>query len=116
MSTTTIDIEMGTQHAVRVSLAPPRRLMQDGRFRTFKTRDDRSVWATATTAVEELLSQGWQVVSVVIDWGSSTPLFAQDRERQARILTHCAPDVCTYAEAKNTPGRGWTTFTLERDA
>ena len=106
------------QQALKVSMAPPRRLMQPGRFRSFKTRDDHDVWDTATEAVAALLAQGWQVVEVVVDWQGREPLLPRERERQARVLTHCEPIVCRYGEVRETrggQGRGYTIFTLERE-
>ena len=102
------------QRTIRVSMAPPRRLMQGTRFRSFKMRDDRTLWEGMLAPVEALIEDGWQVVDVVVDWGGRQPLAPRERERAARALTGCDVGFCTYRERSGGAGRGWTTFTLER--
>jgi hypothetical protein len=102
------------QRAIQVSMAPPRRLMQDSRFRTFKTRDDRTLWDGLLAPVEALIDDGYQVVRVLVDWGAREPLLPRERERAARALTHCDIGVCQYGEQTSRYGRGRTELWLER--
>jgi hypothetical protein len=106
--------EQQTQtQTVTIERAPPKRLYQSLRWRSFKLPEQRSWFQTDMGPVYALIAAGWRVTRVEVEFGGAEPLTADAREARTRELTDCqAP--CVLVMTCGQPGRGRTTLRLER--
>jgi hypothetical protein len=101
---------MTVHKQITLELAPPRRLFDDLRYRSFKLLADRQVWARNWDRVLALEADGWQVDCVAIDWGSRIPLTPNARTSALIDLIGDRPIACT----SSGQGKGKTVITLSR--
>jgi hypothetical protein len=95
---------------VELGLSPPRRLLAPTRFRSFKMIQDHAVWDGAWERVEALLSDGWRIERVVVDWGSCIPGIGEQREG---LLAKVFPRM-TVEQRASAQGKGNTWVYLRR--
>jgi hypothetical protein len=94
---------------IRIERAPPKRLLANLRWRSFKTGPDQQVWDQCLQPVADAIDAGLEITRVHIEWGRARPFGV---EQQTRYLTWCV-DECELTESAGQPGRGHTTFTLD---
>ena len=99
---------------VRIDRAPPRRVLAPLAYRSFKSGPDRAVWDACWDPVRRLQADGWQMVRVLVDWGSSLPSTPAGRVDLIRDVTGCY-DACVVVSDSSRRGRGEMVIEMVRD-
>ncbi len=58
---------------ILIERAPPKRLLANLRWRSFKTSPDQQVWEQCLAPVVAAIDQGYEITRVHVEWGKGRP-------------------------------------------